>query len=301
VTKMKKADFTPEAIHDELVDYTFDRYPPYDELMELGSHLYFTDLADIEIANVEEDGSNFIVDGNATLEAYTDLGDGDRWEHAIPMTFSYEFDDDGKIVGERSRDFDTSEGDDYEVERSGHRETFETNIFKVISLLGEPISPPDKKNLYGLLYVNVITVLECYLSDFFIARIKEDKKLLRKLIETTPTFKEQKTTVSDVFKTMDSIEKRADTYLTGLVWHRLEQARRLYDSVLSIKFPSVKDLQDAISVRHELVHRNGRKPDGTEYVLTETEIRKVIKLEEELVEHIEEEWLRQSDPSHTNP
>ena len=300
---MKEADFTPEAIHDELVDHTFDRYPPYGELMSLGSHLYFTDLADIEIASVEKDGADFIVDGSATLEAYTDLGDGDRWEHAIPMTFSYEFDDEGKIVGILSRDFDTSE-DDYEadiIEGSGHRETFEKNILKVISLLGEPISPTDKKNLFGLLYVNVITVLECYLSDFFIARIKEDEKYLRRLIETTPTFKEQKTTVSEVFKTMDSIKHRADSYLTGLVWHRLEQVRRLYGNVLGINFPNVKDFQDSITVRHELVHRNGRKPDGTEHLVTEADIRKVIKLEEELVEHIEKEWLRQSATSQTNP
>jgi hypothetical protein len=302
---MTEADFTPEAIHAELLDYTVNQNCPDAELSELGSEVYITDLADIEVSSVTKRDSNFVVKGSATLEAYTDMGEGQSWDHSLPMHFTYEFDEDGKIVRQLRRSINTSssfEPDDIEatfLESSGHLDSFEKSILKVISLLGEPISPPDKKNLYGLLYVNVITALECYLSDFFIARTKEDKKLLRKLIETTPAFREQKTNVSEVFKTMDSIEKRADTYLTGLVWHRLEQARRLYENVLSITFPSIKDLQAAIAVRHELVHRNGRKADGTEHVLTETDIRKVIKMEEELIEHIEKEWLRQTASSGT--
>ena len=55
--------------------------------------------------------------------------------------------------------------------------------------------------------------------------------------------------------------------------------------------PSIKDLQDAITVRHELVHRNGRKPDGTEHEVTETDVRNLIRMEQELVDHIEREWI----------
>ncbi len=143
-----------------------------------------------------------------------------------------------------------------------------------------------------LLYVNVVTILECYLSDFFISRIKEDSKLLRKLIETTPTFKEQKITVSDVFQTMDAIEKRANSYLAGLVWHRLDHVSKLYEKSVGVIFPSdMKALRNAIAVRHELVHRNGKKQDGTEHEIGEADIRSVIKLAEELVGHIEKGWL----------
>jgi hypothetical protein len=58
---------------------------------------------------------------------------------------------------------------------------------------------------------------------------------LRRLIETTPAFKKQKMVVSDVFQTMDAIEKRANNYLTSLVWHRLEQVKRLCANVLGIR------------------------------------------------------------------
>jgi hypothetical protein len=302
---MTKEDFTADAIHDELSDYTLNRNPPDMELSEIGSRVYITDIADIEISTVSEEDSHFIVDGSATLEVDTDLGDGDSWSDGYPMTFSYEFDAEGKIASQRSRFIDTSSffagnDDEYEgylVERSGHVQAFQRNILDVISLLGEPISPPCKKCLHRLLYINVITALECYLSDFFMARIKEDKGLLRRLVETTSTFKEQKLTVSAVFQTMDAIEKRANNYLTSLVWHRLEQVKKLYTNVLGIKFPDVSVLDRAVGVRNNLVHHNGRKADGTEHELTEMDIRLVIKAEGELIDHIEREWLRKGENS----
>jgi hypothetical protein len=91
---------------------------------------------------------------------------------------------------------------------------------------------------------------------------------------------------------MEAIDKRASSYLAGLVWHRLEQVSKLYDSVLGVTFPSdIKALRDAIAVRHELVHRNGKKKDGTEHDIGEPKIRGVVRLAEELVEHIEKRWL----------
>jgi hypothetical protein len=143
--------------------------------------------------------------------------------------------------------------------------------------------------MHRLLYVNVITALECYLSDFFVSRIKTTPVLLRKLIETNPVFRQQKMAVSDVFQTMDGIDKRAYSYLARLVWHRIDLVGTLYENVLGISFPSdLRELVDAIGVRHELVHRNGKKADGTEHEISEADIRNVIRLSEGLVAHIED-------------
>ena len=263
---MNKRDFTPEFIKDKIYDYIVNQDFP-DELYDVGSRISITDLVDVEIGSITKSELNSIVDGSATVEIETDMGEGDTSSGDYPMTFSYEFDEDGKIEEQRRRRIDTSSffagNDDYEtylVEHSGHRTAFESSILSNLSLLGEPVSAPDKKFLHRLLYINVITALECYLSDFFIFHVKEDGKLLRKLIETTATFKEQKITVSDVFQTMDAIDKRVNSYLAGLVWHRLDHVNGLYEKVLGVGFPSdTNALRGAIAVRHELVHRNGRR------------------------------------------
>jgi hypothetical protein len=297
----RKKDFTPDAIYKELSDYTLNQNYPEAELDEIGgSHVSCDGITDVEIQSVTKSGSDFIVEGSATLEITTDLGEGDSFPDCYPMTFSYEFDDDGKIVRQLSRHIDTSSffagNDDYEsylVESSGHQTAFQTSVMDILSLLAQPPeAPPHQRCLHRVLYVNVVTVLECYLSDFFISRIKEDNKLLRKLIETTPFFKDQKTTVSEVFQTMDAIEKRANKYLFGLLWHRLDDVSKLYKKVLGVTFPSdMNALHSAIVIRHELVHRNGKKQDETEHQIGEAEIKSVIKLAEELVGQIEKGWL----------
>jgi hypothetical protein len=301
---MKKKDFTADAVYDELLDYTLNQNYPDGELDEIGgSHVSVDGITDVEIVSVKKSGSNFIVKGSATLEVTTNLGEGDTFCDCYPMTFSYAFDEDGKILGQRSRHIDTSSffagNDDYEsyvIERSGHQAAFQTSAMDILSLLAQPPeAPPDRKCLHRLLYVNVVTILECYLSDFFISHIKEDNRLLRKLIETTPTFKEQKITVSDVFETMAAVEKIANSYLAGLVWHRLDQVSKLYERVLGVILPlDTKALRSAIAVRHELVHRNGKKQDGTEHQIGEADIRSVIQVAEELVNHIEKGWLNVS-------
>ncbi len=97
---------------------------------------------------------------------------------------------------------------------------------------------------------------------------------------------------------MEAIDKRANSYLAGLVWHRLEHVSKLHDNVLGVTFPSdIKALRDAIAVRHELVHRNGKKKDGTEHEISEPEIKRIVRLAEELVEHIEQRGLDVSAPS----
>jgi hypothetical protein len=106
---MKKEDFTPESIYDELFDYTFQHNYPDDEMNEIrGSHVSIEDIALIEIDSVKASGSDFIVDGSATPEVSTVLGEGDVFSDAYPMKFSYLFDSDGKIVKQLRREIDTS-------------------------------------------------------------------------------------------------------------------------------------------------------------------------------------------------
>jgi hypothetical protein len=104
---MKKKDFTPEFVREKVFDYIMNHFP-HDELDEIGSIVRITGLSDVEIGSIRKSGTNFIIEGNATVETETDLGEGDTWDDGYPMSFTYEFDEDGKIVETRSRHIDTS-------------------------------------------------------------------------------------------------------------------------------------------------------------------------------------------------
>jgi hypothetical protein len=105
---MTADDFTEMFVQKKLLNYLVNENFPADELSEIGSKVYIQDLSDVEISSVTKDGDNFVVDGTAGLETVTDMGEGDKLEDSYPLTFSIEFDGDGKIVRQHKSLIDTS-------------------------------------------------------------------------------------------------------------------------------------------------------------------------------------------------
>ena len=301
---MKKKDFTSEFVGDALVGHFLNQFP-HDELDDIGSRVAITDICDVELNSVERSGSNFIVDGTATVETETDLGEGDAWNDSYPMSFSYEFDEDGRIERERNRHIDTSsffgnpeEFDELLIQSisTDNRGVFQRSIRELLNLL-EGQSLAHHALLRRLLYVNVITALESYLSDFFISRVKADRKLLRKCVESNEEFRKEKFTVSQVFEVTESIEQKLDKYLLDFVWHRFHSVKTMFKDVFGVNFPSeIAWLFKAVLVRHDIVHRNGKGKDGTERDITKDAVRNLAKLAQGLVDHIENEWFKLSPP-----
>ena len=161
-------------------------------------------------------------------------------------------------------------------------------------LLEANVEAADRQCMLRLLYVNVITALETYLSDKFISSVKADDKLLRKFVETTPEFEKQNLPLSKVFSAREGIEERVREHLLEVVWHRLDKVQPMFRDTLGIKFPpDVKELHRAIIIRHDCVHRNGKtKADkdgkgGKEHVLDENSVKNLLSEATKLVEWIE--------------
>lgn len=166
--------------------------------------------------------------------------------------------------------------------------SFEASISDITELLLAPVDISVAHCFYRLLYANVITALETYLSDAFISSVLQNQQLLRRFIETTPEFRKEKVPVSDIFKAFEAIEPKARRYLGEIRWHNLERVKPMYRDTLGIEFPTELDkLFSAILVRHDIVHRNGKTKDGAERVITRDSVHQLITNVESFVFHIE--------------
>ncbi len=307
----KKKIFKPEDIKEEIEDYVFDRDPPYDELDEVGGpHMVMTDISYIEILRQKSSGDNVIIDGQGTLEVTTDMGDGDSSDDAYPITFSYEFDADGKIVSQLKRHVDTSSSffagsEDFYGDFVGATGPSQADVFRASlhEIKHRLLHQPDTF-LRKLLFVHVITALESYLSDFLISKILKDRATLRKFIEEVPAFQEQKISFSEVFKMRAAIKKRAIGHLETVVWHRLEHVGKMYSKVLGIEFPpDLRNIEEAVRLRNLLVHRDGKligiKKQKT---ASEKDIAAAMEAVGKLIDHIEGSWSKlQHKPEPTIP
>ena len=146
--------------------------------------------------------------------------------------------------------------------------------------------------LFRLLYINVITVIETFLSDAFSNTVLSDAGLRRKLIENTPEFRKQKLSVSDIFKAVDDVDKTVKEYLSRIVWHNLARVSRMYRDVLNVQFPESTPMYRAIKIRHDLVHRNGKTKDGEPIPIDRGHVLSLAREAEDFVKPIDLE-LRQ--------
>jgi hypothetical protein len=145
--------------------------------------------------------------------------------------------------------------------------------------------------LLRLLYVNAITVLETFLSDFFVGAISADQSLMKKFVATNPDFKERKFSLNELFDCLDRIEKEVRTYLVDLIWHNLAKVKKMYKAVMDIDFPvSAKPLYKAIAKRHDLVHRNGRDKEGNSVSVSRADVENLLQLVRELADHIDSQF-----------
>lgn len=121
----------------------------------------------------------------------------------------------------------------------------------------------NERLLSKLLYANVITAFETYLSDIFVYTVISFPPLIRRVVENDPEFSKRKLDVTGLFRRYDGIRNEVAEYLESLIYHNLQKVRELYRSVLCVNFP--KDLSKifkAIEIRHDIVHRNGRNKQG---------------------------------------
>jgi hypothetical protein len=90
--------------------------------------------------------------------------------------------------------------------------------------------------LWKLLYANAITALETYLSDAFINTIVNNRKYLRRFVETFKDFEKEKISLSCVLKEADAIRDWVLGELAKISWPSLDRVRPVYKATLGVEF-----------------------------------------------------------------
>jgi hypothetical protein len=182
--------------------------------------------------------------------------------------------------------YDPSLFESITVSTEQYRE-FTESLHNTRILATEEISLLRQQHLYRLLYVSVIIAFETYLCDTFIANVCSNTARLRKFVENDRHFSKKTMLVGELFKRSQTIEDEVRDYLFNLLWHRISDVSRLFLETLSLKFPSdLALLEEAIRVRHSIVHHGGKK-DGKVREITKEEIVAVSQIVHDVVGSVE--------------
>lgn len=138
----------------------------------------------------------------------------------------------------------------------------------------------------SLFFAYTITCLEAYLSDAFLTSIK-NPRYFRAFIETDPELKNEKLTVSEIYKKMESLQGDAIKRIHSIVFHRLEVVRRMYKDTLGIDFPAgMRELIPAVLRRHDIIHRGCIDKYGTVFIVTKSEVESLISSVDDFITNL---------------
>lgn len=166
---------------------------------------------------------------------------------------------------------------------------FQESMFRIeksIDLISD--YSPVKSFLVELLYANVITSLEVYFGDTLSHLVLNNERMLRKFVENYRPFRKMKFTFAELYEKQDEVRGIVKAELDKILWHNANIVKPLYRNVLSISFSNEQScIFSSVDDRHHIVHRNGKRLDGTELNIQVADLENLLRKSIELVSYIE--------------
>ncbi|WP_163836845.1 HEPN domain-containing protein [Spartinivicinus ruber] len=164
---------------------------------------------------------------------------------------------------------------------------FQVFIKNLQNLLNINTDAASKELLLKMAYVNLVTSLEAYLFEVFTSKVENDEYYFRRFIESYKPYKTEKISLSIIFEKQEKLKNKVKQDLSRILWHNIPMVQALFKEVLEIEFKEkAGPLKEAMHIRHDLVHRNGKDKEGNIINLTINQINDLMDQILTLVEHI---------------
>jgi len=143
---------------------------------------------------------------------------------------------------------------------------------------------------FGMLYSSVITSLETYLYDAIRFKIDNNIQYLKEFVKTFEKYQKEKLKFCDIYTEYSNIELKVKESLSNLIYHRLDIIENIYSAIFSISFQDKDFMNNSVQNRHDLVHRNGKKTDGSNHNITKENVLELCDRTLSFIENIENKF-----------
>jgi hypothetical protein len=138
-----------------------------------------------------------------------------------------------------------------------------------------PVPPGDQQFSNRLIFAGAISAFEVYLNDTVLRAVQEDHGVFSALATKNSHFKDIRLTVVQLVTQPELAKTTVIRHLSDLIYHNLKVVITIYQDAFAFDILPEKDQRDAvfqaISNRHDCVHRNGCDKDGNRLELFDEE------------------------------
>lgn len=154
--------------------------------------------------------------------------------------------------------------------------------------------PPEPWLSHAILkmaFSQTISVMEAYLSDTLSYEVLNSDDAIKRLVETDTGLQGMKLRLAEILADQNIARKKIREHLSDIVYHNLPRVAPLYKGALGINIfrdeQRKERLINAVDVRHDIVHRNGKTVNKDYVYVREQEIKALMKDVADLAEDIE--------------
>lgn len=177
---------------------------------------------------------------------------------------------------------------EYHQDHTAFYSTFKASLTETLEL--SKLSR-DNAALARLLFANIITLLETYLSDTLRKQVFKRGAVLRRFVKSHDVFKNsKKEPVSEIFDIYDKVPELVNNAIDNISFHNIVTAKKLYKEVLATSFPDdINELLKAVETRHDIIHRNGKDVKNNVIKVNMVEVEALAQLVENTVQFIDQQ------------
>lgn len=147
-------------------------------------------------------------------------------------------------------------------------ETFENSILDLYNLKKLQI---ENSIFNNMLLGSAVSAMEAYLFDTFKRQIIDKENIKRRYVENFDNFNNKANIKPEnLFNFLDNLDEKISNEIDRLSFHNIDLAKGLYKNILCCNFNEneISELRKIISIRHDIVHRNGKKLSGEQIQIT---------------------------------
>ncbi|MCQ0110304.1 hypothetical protein [Zhouia amylolytica] len=143
-----------------------------------------------------------------------------------------------------------------------------------------------------LIYSGVITALETYLNDFFLAIVFKDNYSLEKFVSEYEPYKKEQISLNEIFETIQNINTKVEKDLNYIIYHNISRLIPVFDiyNFDLRKCNEISSISKSIKKRHDFVHRSGQDKNGNFQEVSKSEIFELISTTNGLVQYIDKKY-----------
>ncbi|MBA6222612.1 hypothetical protein H4J51_17465 [Colwellia sp. MB02u-18] len=164
--------------------------------------------------------------------------------------------------------------------------SFSTDFLNGITTI-QSLSPESDGFHKQLYFSNIISLMEKYLSDLFIHEITSKDNIFN-LMTSAHKFQSQKYVVKEIFN--GDVKTKVINSVKNLVWHRINDIDPLFKHTLNIRMNINTGLTDKLTLRHDLIHRNGFTIDGLPVEISNDDLNECINVVSQFINDVESKY-----------